>query len=188
MPGTTHEPCQLLPPRRVPNGSGVCQTERKDGGWEPSGSGPGKVRSLLRGPREPQSRRSLWKKAPAVWGGKTSRWRLAWAGGVLGTEHRPPSPRGGEGGWGWGRKYAAVSWWFGGKGGASSTVSSLKGVSPGPRRQHCPWRRKNIPEKKPVTGEPTPCPPIPVPRPRCTQDSARSREARSPFLGDCSWP
>lgn len=181
MPGKTHELCQPLPPWRVPNGSGVCQTEGKDGGCEPSGSGPGKVRSLLRGPREPQSRRSLWKKAPAIWGGKTSRWRLAWAGGVLGTEHRPPSPRGGEGGVGGWRKYAAVSWWFGGKGGASSTVSSLKGVSPGPgvstaRGEGKTYQRKSQSQVSPRPALPSLFPGPAAPR---TLHAAGRREAPS---------
>lgn len=64
----------------------------------------------------------------------------------------------------------------------------FQGSQPWPRPQHCPWRRKNIPKKKPVTDEPTPCPPLPVPLPRCTPDSTHSQEAREPFLWDCPWP
>lgn len=58
----------------------------------------------------------------------------------------------------------------------------------GLQSQHCPWRRKNIPKKKPVTDEPHALPSHPRSPPPNTQASARSREAHSPFFWDCTWP
>lgn len=56
-----------------------------------------------------------------------------------------------------------------------------QGGQPWPRPQHCPWRRKNIPKKKPVTDEPHPALPSPSPHPAAprTLHTAGRQEASS---------
>lgn len=89
-------------------------------------------------------------------------------------EHCPPRPRSGEEARELGNAHAA-SWWLSrGEGALAPVVATPEGSQPRPRPPHRPWRRKDIPKKKPVTDEPrTPAPPSPSPAPLhprvCTQ-------------------
>lgn len=71
----------------------------------------------------------------------------------------------------------AASWWSGGERGPFLGGLQCQGSQPWPRCQHCPWRRKNIPKKKPVSDEPTPRPQPHSPSPQhpglCTQPGSR---------------
>lgn len=161
---------------------GVCPAERKDGGRGPSGLWKGC--SLLRGPKEPQSREGLWKEVPAPGKGTP-------LGGTQTQCARALSASTAHPGQGWGGRGQEM---FGlplaglvGRGGPSSVVSSLRGVSPGPGLSTAHGEGKTYQRKSQLQMSPAPCPPPLSPHPAAPR-TAHSQEARSPFLWDCSWP